>query len=154
MHELYQLKETLMKELEEYGSKRDMNASMLEVVDKLTHTIKNLDKIIEVCEESEGESSRYSGAYDMGGSGRGSYRRSYDGSMANRGRGGSYGSYEGSYARRRDRMGRYAREGGSGRGYSRGGDMVEELRKLMEEAPDERTRQEFQRFIGTIEGNM
>ena len=60
-------------------------------------------------------------------------------------------SYRGSYARgrrnaRRDSMGRY-----SGDGYSRDGGMVEELRSLMEEAPDERTRQEFQRFIQKIE---
>ena len=35
--------------------------------------------------------------------------------------------------------------------YSYHGDMVSELRGLMDEAPNERTRQEFQRFIQKIE---
>ena len=53
------------------------------------------------------------------------------------------GSYNrgGSYARRRDRMGRYSRDDG----------MISELRELMNEAPDERTRQEFRTFIDKIE---
>ena len=57
--------------------------------------------------------------------------------------------YGRSYARRRDSMGRY-----SGRypmDYSRHGGMVEELRELMNEAQDERTRSEFQRFISKLE---
>ena len=58
-----------------------------------------------------------------------------------------YNTYRGgSYARRRDSMGRY-----SSRGYSRDDDMVAELRDLMHNAPDERTKQEFQRFIEKIE---
>ena len=54
-----------------------------------------------------------------------------------------------SYARRDSRgrySGRYSREG-----YSRGGDMVTELRELMQDAPDERTKDEFRRFISKIE---
>ena len=57
---------------------------------------------------------------------------------------GGYGN-GGSYARRRDSMGRYTRM------YSRDDDMVAELRDLMHKAPDERTKQEFQRFIDKIE---
>ena len=51
-----------------------------------------------------------------------------------------------------DSMGRYAREGRS-RDYSRAGadEMVEDLRELMREAPDQKTRQEFQRFITKLE---
>lgn len=55
-----------------------------------------------------------------------------------------------SYARgrRRDSMGRYSSEGG----YSMAGDeMIDELRDLMQDAPDEQTRMEFQRFIQRIE---
>lgn len=91
MHELYELKEMLMKELEEYGSKGELTAGSLEIVDKLTHTIKNLCKIIDEYDD-EGYSSRYypmyGGSYNEGGS----YRR-------------------GSYAQRRDSMGRYSRDG-------------------------------------------
>lgn len=140
MHELYELKEKLMDNLEDY-SKKEMTVSNLEIVDKLSHTIKNLCKIIEDAEESE-----YS---EMGGSyARGRYSRE--------GRGGS------SYAR----GGRYSREGGSyadgrGRGsqanrdsmgrYSSNNGMVDDLRDLMEEAPDEKTRMEFEKFIRKME---
>ena len=88
------------------------------MVDKLTHTLKNLCKIID--------------EYDDGGSSR-MYPRHYP-SYARTGR-------------RRDSMGRYAGE----RGYSRDGDMVQELRDLMRDAPDEHTRKEFERFISKIE---
>lgn len=127
MKELYDLKEMLCNELKEYGGK-EMSTGTLDVVDKLAHTIKNLDKIIETYEEG-GYSSHYP-------------YWSYDNGM-----GGSNRSYRGSYAQRRDRMGRYSGE----RGYSRDGGMVEELRALMQDAPDERTKQEFQRFIQKIE---
>ena len=60
MHELYELKDMLCKELKEYGEK-DLTAGSLDVVDKLAHTIKNIDKIIEAYEEDEGYSSRYDG---------------------------------------------------------------------------------------------
>ena len=84
MHKIYELKEKLCDELEEYGEKK-LDAGTLDVVDKLAHTIKNLDKIIEKYEMDE-----YSSA---------------DGMMAyNDGRRGSYAR-----GRRRDSMGRYSR---------------------------------------------
>ena len=61
----------------------------------------------------------------------------YYGSYA---RGGSY-NRGGSYARRRDSMGRYSRDD----------DMMSDLRELMQKAPDEKTRQEFQRFMDKLE---
>lgn len=120
MHELYELKEKLCNELKEYGTK-DLSAGTLDVVDKLAHTVKNIDKIIEEYEEGG-----YSGMDHSYG----------DGMNSHRGR---------SYARRRDSMGRYSRN------YSRDEAMVSELRDLMQDAPDDRTRQEFQRFISKIE---
>ena len=126
MHELYELKEKLCDELEEYGSK-EMTAGSLEVIDKLAHTIKNLGKIIEMYEESEGYSSR-------GGM---PYEGNYGGSYARGGRGGRTGANQyGSYARG---------------GYSRNDGMIAELRELMMEAPDERSRKEFERFISKME---
>lgn len=133
MHKLYELKEMLCKELEEYGSKGELTAGSLDVVDKLAHAIKNLDKIIEAYEE-EGYSNRDSYDYARGGN-RG-------GGRSNRG----YSREGGSYAQRRDSMGRYSRDG-----YSYNDGMIEELKGLMEDAPDERTRQEFQSFIRKIE---
>jgi hypothetical protein len=70
--------------------------------------------------------------------------RSYDDGMrdSRRGRSG---------ARRRDAMGRYSREN---RGYSRADareDMIEDLRELMNEAPDETTKKHYQKFIRELE---
>lgn len=130
MHELYELKEKLCEELEEYGRKGELSTGSLEVIDKLAHTVKNLDKIIEACEDDE-YSSR-GGSYDDGMGG--SYAR------GGRGRGGYHGSNQyGSYAR--GGRGNYATDGG----------MIEDLRALMQEAPDDRTRQEFEKFIRKME---
>lgn len=132
MHKIYELKDQLCDELEEYGGKGELDMSTLEVVDKLSHTIKNLNKIIESYEEEEGYSSR--GSYE------------YRGGYSNRGRmdGGSYAR-----GRRRDSMGRYSRMRGD---YSRDGDTMMELHELMNNAPDEHTRQEIQRIISKMEG--
>lgn len=73
MHELYELKNKLSKELEEYGTK-EMSAGSLEIIDKLAHTVKNLGKIIKMAEE-DGDYSmdyrRYPRTYQIGGSYRG-----------------------------------------------------------------------------------
>lgn len=99
MSELYELKEKLCDELKSYG-KKDMTAGSLDVIDKLAHAIKNIDKII--------DGGGYSGNYYSG-------------------------------------MRRYSRNN------SYHGDVVHELRDLMEDAPDERTKMEFKRFISKIE---
>ena len=51
MHKVYELRDKLLKELEEYGSKEKLDLSTVDIVDKLAHAIKNLNKIIENCEE-------------------------------------------------------------------------------------------------------
>lgn len=135
MHGIYELKDRLCDELEEYGKKGELDVGSLDVVDKLAHTVKNLQKIIKKYEEDE-----YSYADGMPDGGTYSMRGGYSNRRGSNGRNGN------SYARRRDSMGRYSR------GYSMaGGDMVQELRELMNEAPDERTRMEFQNFISKIE---
>ena len=130
-NDLHELCETLSREIGEANEKirsagGKLSAGDLDYIDKLTHALKSVKATIGMMEEDEGYSSNYpymGGSYgDMN---RGSYRRSY--------------------AQKRDSMGRYSR------GYSRDGGMVEELRELMQDAPDERTRQEFQRFITKIE---
>lgn len=132
MHELYELKEKLMNTLEDY-SKKEMTASNLEIVDKLSHTIKNLCKIIEDAEESD--YSETGGSYARGGR----YSREN--------RGGRYSRYGMSYAdgrgtqAKRDSMGRYSSNDG----------MISDLRDLMEDAPDEKTRMEFDKFIRKME---
>ena len=136
MHDLHELKEKLLKELEEYGGNAKFSKEDVETIKYMASAIDHS------CNIAEGEEEGYSGRYPywMGGA----YADGTMGGTSNR-------SYCGSYARgrrnaRRDSMGRY-----SGDGYSRDGGMVEELRELMQDAPDERTRQEFQRFIEKIE---
>lgn len=103
-----------------------MSDGDLETIDKLTHSLASVKKIMAFMED-EGE---YSGNYPM------SYRESYRGSY----RGGSYRNH------RRDGMGRYSGE----RGYSRN-DLADKMRDLMMDAPDDRTRQEIQRMIEKLE---
>ena len=47
MHDLYNLRDMLCDELKEYGAKSELTAGSLDIVDKLAHALKNLDKIIE-----------------------------------------------------------------------------------------------------------
>ena len=139
MHKLYELKQMLCEELEQYGKKGELSAGSLDIIDKLSHAIKNLDKIIEKYEEEDYSGAMGGGSYARGGQGGNQSNTSYA-------RGGSYARGRGRNAQR-DSMGRYSSEGG----YSRNDGMVMELRELMQDAPDDRTRQEFERFIQKIE---
>ena len=76
MHDIRNLKDMLCSELEEYGRKGEMTAGSLDVVDKLAHAVKNLNKILE---HEEGYSN-------------GSYRGTYKGSYARRDSRGRYSS--------------------------------------------------------------
>ena len=130
MDAIYELKDMLCEELEEYGKKDKLDVGGLEIVDKLAHTIKNLDKIIETYEEDGYSGEYYDGSYDdgnmnrnMGGTLRRYAMRRYSGARGDgRGRGRNA---------KRDSMGRYSRDGKM---------MAQELRELMEDAPDEKSR--------------
>ena len=138
MDKLYELKEMLCKELEKYGKEDKLTAGSLDVVDKLSHSIKNLDKIIENYED-EGYSNR-GGSYRDG---------NYEGNMGGGSyRGGSYARGRGSNARR-DSMGRYSNEG-----YSRADNLMDSLYGLMDDAPNDRVRQEMKKFVTKIEEMM
>lgn len=142
MDALYELKDLLCEELEEYGKKDKLDVGGLEIVDKLAHTIKNLDKIIENYEDDDySKEGYYEGSYDgmnTGNMGGGSYARRYS-----RERDGRYAMARGRGRNaKRDSMGRYSRDSKM---------MVHELKELMEDAPDERTKMEFHKFIQKIE---
>jgi hypothetical protein len=154
---MHKLIEYICDELEELERKADKEGklSMAEIQygDMLAHFKKNLLK----GEEMYGEEGMYSmdgGSYAMGDDRGGMNGRTRRGGRSMRG-GNSYRyEGEGSYARgrgrnaKRDAMGRYSSRGG----YSMAGDeMIDELRDLMQDAPDEQTRMEFQRFIQKIE---
>lgn len=131
MQKLYELREKLCKQLEEYPDK-ELSTAGLDIIDKLTHTIKNLDKIIAKHEEKE-YSNTYAGP---------PYGVTYDDVPQRQ-----------TYARgrgvRRDPMGRYS--GVYTGGYSRNSDLIMELTDLMADAPDERTRMELQKCIQKVQ---
>ena len=91
MEYMHKIKKMLCKELEEYGEKKSLSSADVEMIHKLTDTVKNLDKISLLEQGDDGYSETY--PYYMGGS-----------SYAGRGRGRNA---------RRDRMGRYSSDMGS-----------------------------------------
>lgn len=143
MHELYEdlteICEMLADELKKTNDKLEksggqISAGDLDYIDKLTHALKSV-KTTKAMMEAEDEGYSYD---DM----------SYRDGMRNSYRGNSYarmGRGRGSNARR-DSRGRY-----SSRGYSMDDGMIMELKELMEDAPDEKTRMEFQKFISKME---
>ena len=84
MEYMKKIKNMLCEELEEYGKKKSLSVSDVEMIHKLTDTVKNIDKI-EMLEGDDGYSETY--PYYMGGS--------------------SYARGRGRYAKR-DSMGRYS----------------------------------------------
>ena len=129
MEYMHELKEKLCDELEEIANKGELGSGDLEIIHKLTDTIKNLDKI-EMLEDGG-----YSQAGDWEMEGRGSYAR-----------GSSYRN------QRRDSRGRYSRD--RGRMYSRADGkehMMEQMEMLMEQAGSEREREAIRRCMGQIE---
>lgn len=139
MEKLHELKEKLWAELEELAEKRDMGAGDLEVVHKITDTIKNIDKIC-MLEEEGG----YSEAVDGMDYGRGS-------SYANRGKHYVRGHYSrdggrdgmGGYSSRRDNRGRYSRDDGRS-------EMMEHLEMALDSAGDQ-DRETIKRFMRQLE---
>jgi hypothetical protein len=130
---MHKLIDFICEEIDELERKIDkggkLSMSEIQYLDTLAHTKKNLLKAEEMSEDG------YSGMMYPRNDGR-SYRYD-DGRSYNDGR---------SYARKRDSMGRYSR------GYSMASeDMVDELHTLMQNAPDEQTKREFQKFISKIE---
>ena len=147
MHKIYELKEKLCKELEEYAAKDKIDVSSVSIIDTLAHTIKNLDKILDHEEEMNGYSET------------GGRRYSYDTGMR------MYPDYSGARGRgrnaNRDSMGRYSSTGSYGYpryygGYSRAEEavdsMIDELQGMMQDLPPEKQRSvhEFIQSLGTM----
>lgn len=121
-----------LKEIERKAGNGKLSMAEIEYADKLAHLKKNLLKADEMTGEGEYSYMTNDGSYRM-------YPNM-----------GNDGTYAGRRNARRDSMGRYSRDGYGG-GYSLDSEMIAELRDLMQDAPDERTKQEFKRFISKIE---
>lgn len=138
MKNLENLKDKLCEELEEYARKQDMGAGDLEVIHKLTDTIKNIDKI---CALEEGGGYSQDSRMDYG---RGS-------SYANRGKHYVRGHYSrdggrdgmGGYSSRQDNRGRYSRDDGRS-------EMMEHLEMAMDAATPE-DKETIKRFMRQLE---
>ena len=121
---MHKLIEYVCDELEELERKIDKGGKLsmqeIEYADKLAHIKKSLLAADEMWEDGEYSNAR----------GDRSYARMMDRS----------------YAQRRDARGRYSRE----RGYSMAGDISEDLKDLMQEAPHNQTRQDIQRIVDRL----
>ena len=146
MEYMYELKDKLCKELDEIARKGELGAGDLEIIHKLTDTIKNIDKI-DMLEDESGYSE--DGAYM--GEGR-IYGTSYDDGMR-RGAGYSYARGRGRYAKR-DSMGRYSRDvRGMRDGYSRDDAksyMIEQIEEMMETAEKPTEKEALRRCMDAI----
>ena len=115
-------------------SNGDITGADLEYVDRLSHALKSIKTTMAMMEAEDGGYS-----YDSGNMGGTSGRYYNNGRSAARGRNA-----------KRDSMGRYSRS----RGYS-GADendgIIEQLREIMQDANDEKTRQEFEKMIRRLE---
>jgi len=138
MRKLEHLRDTLCEELEKVAKKESISTEDLDIIDKLAHAIKNLDKIM------------YGESYDGGGYYIGSYDRgSYD----------SYDSYgRDSYARRGrdgDGDGRYNESRGR-RSYGRDSyhmdpdHMRDKLEQMMSETSNDKERETLRRVMNMM----
>ena len=138
--ELRELKNTIAHEIAEANqeikkSGGDLNAGDIEMIDKLTHSMKSL---VTTCAMLEAEEDGYSGDYMPMGpyySRDDGYSRKYS-----RDRG-----YSGTYGREGRNESRYSRD--SRNGYNRTMNWNEQLRMMMDEAPDEATRMDIKKLM-------
>ena len=129
---MHKLKKNMKEELRQYEEKGNLSISDLQVVQIITDIIKNVCKIDILEDEYEEGHSR---------DGRWMARGSYDD--------------DSSYRRRRDRMGRYSRDGGSsergGESYGEGKEyMVECLEDMMEDAKSPREKDILKRCLAEM----
>ena len=138
MKYLHDLKEMLCEELEEYANKGELSAGSLDVIHKLTDTVKNIDKILMLEEYGEEDESHEGGSYaGRRGGGGGSYRNG----------GTDVSNYRNDYngnSYKRDRYGRYSRDDGKGR-------MMGMVDELMNMASDEKQRTAILRMKEELE---
>ena len=133
MQKMEELKDMLCEELDKITKKGELSAGSLDVIDKLTHSIKSIDTIMAMEKSGYSNESGYSRRMY----GRHSYGNSYDDGR----------SYDG---------GSYARGGRTGANqygsYDDGSEMiVRELKGLMNDAPNEQIKMEFRKLIQKME---
>ena len=146
MHKMEELRDMLCEELEKITKKGELSAGSLDVIDKLTHSIKSIDTIMAMEDSGYSNESGYSYARGRGRNARRDSMGRYSS------RGGSYDDM--SYDRDTYSDNSYARGGRSNRNYSRE-DAKEELamnlKELKMDAKDQETAQMINRWIKQLE---
>lgn len=145
LKELYDMKETVGHKIAQANKKIKANGGDIanddvDIVDKLSHSIKSLVTTCAMLEAEEdgGYNERYAPMWNPGIS----YGHMGRETRENYSRDG--GGNNGGYSRNR-----YSRENRNG--YSRTGDMMDQLRQMMDEAPDETTRMEIRKLMDKME---
>ena len=145
LKEVYDLKETVGHKIAQANKKIKANGGDIEnddigMIDELSHSIKSLVTTCAMLEaEEDGYSERYMPTWNPGIS-YGMDRRNGS-SYENRD---GYSGNRGGYSRNR-----YSRENRNG--YSRTGNMTDQLREMMEDAPDEMTRMEIKKLMDKMD---
>ena len=146
LREVYDLKETVGHKIAQANKKiktsgGDIANDDVEIIDKLTHSLKSLVTTCAMLEAEDGEYSATGPLYypvNTGYSGRRGEMR--DDGYSRNGRGNNGGYSRNGYSR------------GNRYGYStRTEDMTEQLIQMMEDAPDEMTRMEIKKLVDKME---
>ena len=148
LKEVYDLKETVGHKIAQANKKLQANGGEIDggdidVIDKLTHSLKSLVTTCAMLEaevDDGGYSGRYMPTWNPGIT-YGRDRRDGGNSYENRD---GYSGNRGGYSRNR-----YSRENRNG--YSRTGDMHDQLREMMEDAPDDMTRMEIKKLMDKMD---
>lgn len=133
MKKMEEIREMLCEELDKIAERGEISASSLDMVDKLTHSIKSIDTIMAMNGYSndyrymEGDNDR---SYERGGN---SYAR---------------GGNRGGGSRRRDSMGRYSRDHYSYNDHKE--HVIRQLEDMMEDA-DAGTKAAIKKAIHSLE---
>ena len=125
---LYEIRDKLCEELDEIAKKPDLGAGDLDILHKLTGTIKNIDKIEMLEERDYSRDDGYSRNGDWHADMRGTY-----------GRGSSYAHRGQHYVR-----GHYSRDDGRTR-------IREQMEEMLRNADDDRTRDAIRRCMSELD---
>ena len=145
LKEVYELKETVGHKIAQANKKirangGDIENDDIEMIDELSHSLVSLVKscMMLEAEEGGGYSERYAPMWNPG------ISYGYMGQETRENYSRAGGGNNGGYSRNR-----YSREYRNG--YSRAGDMTDQLRQMMDEAPDETTRMEIRKLMDRME---
>ena len=136
---MYELREMLNQELNQITKTGDLTPTKLDLVDKLTHSIKSIDTICAMEEYSDDDDYSYNDGYSNARGRRGNVKRD---SMGRYSREGS--SYRGN-SYRYDRRDRYSREDGARE------EAVQKLHDLMADTSDNKVRMAIQKAIDEMQ---